>query len=458
MAHLLQISDGTTTISLSTTNVILQHFVPTEATLDKNGQYQDAVETIEIAFSDTTTTAIQAKKASIDKLLAAAKRRAVRGNGIKVFLKYQPHNDSTLWRSEILEGRFELAEDAMTAFVSGVVKATLIIKREYYWEGTRVQASLSNQHGSSGSGVRVYGHDDAANDNWVLIGSSTITGSLPTPLEIHIKNDMASDVNSANWYIGNNSYDTSLTLQLEGESVVTGGTQLPVVSDNTLYSNGKYMSFTGATAFIGFDIPNTVLSAFGGRWAKIMLKANFPVSGGLGLVYVRPVLQDYYGSVTIYSGNEVLLRTDEDYIQDLGNIPLPPGRTATDWQGMRLQLQIRSTDGSSQTVGVDFIHLLPVDDRAYRHIEQRGMVLLKLSEVVDDGIEDELYFYEGLETAPGSGFYIYKRHPILIGRGTPIYAMPGVAQKIHFLFDGTGSTISWTYSITIFFRQRRLTI
>lgn len=458
MAHLLQISDGTTTVSLSTTNILLLHFVPTEAMIGMNGEYQDVVETIEIAFVEATTAAIQTKKSSIDKLLSDAKRRATRGNGVKVFLKYQPHNDATLWRSEILEGRFELASDALTAFVSGVAKATLIIKRKYYWEGTRVQASLSNQHGSSGAGVRVYGHDDSANDNWVLIGSSTITGSLPTPLEIHIKNDSAGDYDSRNWYIGNNSYNTGLTLQFEGESVTTGGTISPGADDNVNYSNGRYMSLTGTTAYIGFDIPGTVISAFGGRWAKILLKTNFSVSGGLGMVYVRPVLLDYYGLVTIYSGNEVSLRTNEDYIQDIGNVPLPPGRTATDWQGMRLALNIRSTDGSSQTVGVDFIHLLPVDDNAYRHIEQRGMVLLKLSEIVDDGIEDELYFHEGLETSPGSSLYVYTRHPILIGRGTPILAFPGIAQKIHFLFDGYASTVSWTYSIRIYFRPRRLTI
>ncbi len=461
MAHILRITDGTTTISLSSSSMILNHFVPNEAEPDGRGSYKDVVDTAEVTFSSSTTTAIQTKKADIDRLLNQAVRRTSRRNGVRVYLEYQPHNDSQMWRTEILGGSFKLSEDAMTAFVSGMVKARLIVRRKFYWEGQEFSISVSNTHGSGTGGVTVYSHDDGSQDNHLTILSNVVTGSLPTPLTMYISNESGSDYDSRNWYIGNNIYNYALSLQYEGEAATGGGTVKPASPDTSLYSNGQYREFVGTNTVAQFSISNLVTSALSGRWVKVLAKmAAFNVTNGLGEVYVTPVVLDKYGLVTIYRGNEVLLRDGATYFQDLGNVPLPPGQYSATWGGVTLALEFRSADGASKTVGLDFIHLLPVDaeDLLYRHIEQRGMTLLNHSQIVDDGVNDDLYFYEGIETSPGSGTYNYTRHPILKGRGSPVYVHPKVAQKLYFLFDGFGSTVNWRFSIILSYRPRRLTI
>ena len=462
MAHVLQITDGTTTISLSTSNVMLTHYVPKDAQPDGEGSYENVVDTIELAITGSTTTAVQSKKADIDILLSAAGRRTARRNGPRVYLEYQPHGDTRMWRSEILQGNFSLEDDAMTAFVSKVVKARMVVRRKYYWETSlEISISVSNTHGSGTGGVTVYSHDDSGQDNHLTIQPGVVIGSLPTPLSILIGNESGSDYASRNWYIGNNIYDYSLSLQFEGEAATGGGTVKPGSPDTSLYSGGQYREFVGINTVAQFAISNLVTSALSGRWVKVLAKmAAFNVTNGLGEVYATPVLLDVGGTVTVYRGNEVLLRDGPTYFQDLGNIPMPPGQYSATWGGVTLAIEFRSADGTSKTVGIDLIHLLPVDaeDKVFRHIEQRGLILPNHSQIVDDGANEDLYFYEGVETSPGSGVYNYTRHPVLKGRGAPVYIFPNIAQRLYFLFDGFASNVNWRYSIILNYRPRRLSI
>ena len=443
--HALSITDGTTTISLSTSGVILNHYVPQQAEMDGEGNYKPVVEKIEITIQMSTTAQVQDKKLRIGRLLDAAGRRAARGVGQKIYLQYQPLNDATLWRSEVLGGSIQLANDAMTAFASATVRMVIVLKREYFWEGERFAIEMGDGSIFAVTGLRVYSHDDGSHNNWVTISNDQVFGELPAPLEIRLKNDSGGSYNSRNWYIANNTYSQSISLQIQGETD-TGGSSVASGSE----SGGAYRSYNTASASVRYTIPAATVAAFSGRWAKVMLKMSvLSTSGGISDIYVKPVLMDKFGLVTIYAGTEVLLKKSEDYFQDLGNIPLPPGDVATDWEQMTLGLDIRTQDGVAETFGIDFVHFLPVDDKdkAYRHIEQRGMVLLANDEIVDDGIEGSLYFYESS-----------KRHPILIGRGNPIFVYPGVDQKLHFLFDGEGSTVNWSYSVRAYMRPRRLTI
>lgn len=450
MAHALALA-GNVSLDINTNGMMLNHFVPQEAKKDANGNYQDVIETVEATILSNSSSDTLSKKRAFDQIFDQARRNQRSGVGQKVYLYYSVHGDSTLWRSEVLDGQTQLADDAMTAFVSNVVKLTLIIRRRYYWEdNTRRSISVSNSHGSGTGGVTIYPRDDSTHDNFVSIATSVITGGLPAPLEIRLKNNSGGGYDSRNFYISVAPYTTfAPDLQLEAEDSAGANVQ-PGSPDMTNYSGGKYVLFNSATTgTLRLQIPAATVQSFSGKRAKILLKmSSFSTAiGGLSNIYVRASLYDYYGVVTLYAGNEVLLRVSDDYFQDLGNLPIPLGDYATDWEALTLGLDFRTANGVAESFSVDYVSLFPVDEDSYRYIEQRGMELLNNSEIVDDGIEGNLYFYEG-----------GKRHPILKGRGTPIYVLPTLAQRIYFLFDGYGSTLNWTYSVQLFYRPRKLTI
>ena len=77
---------------------------------------------------DTTTANVQAKLAALDVLLQGA-RRAQNGRGARVYLHFQAGADSAAWRSEILDYRLELGEDAAVGLYQARLGCTLIVLR-----------------------------------------------------------------------------------------------------------------------------------------------------------------------------------------------------------------------------------------------------------------------------------------------------------------------------------------
>lgn len=447
MPHALSITDGSTTVSLSTTNAILQHYVPQTPKRIGPGEldFAPVEEPVELAFTGASTSAIQSAYNSVQRLLLAASRRQASGVGSRVFLQYQPIGDGTLWRSEILDGDARLGEAAMTTFGSLVMPARLQVQRAYWWEGSRTQIPLTNSNGTNNtSGLTIYAHDDSGtgHDNYADVGAGVVAGVLPSPLEIQLQNTSGAARGYAHFYLANNTFDTSFSHILEGENA-TGGSVLPGSPAPSSYSNGQYLALSGTSFTAVWNVSATILQQTRGRYVRLL--ARVPSYVPSIATYLRPVLKDYYGLASLYSGQERALGPDDDHLQDLGLVALPPGGDSN-WAQMQLHLVGRAAS-AGQTVSLDFVQLTPADELCWRDIEQRGMVVNNLDWVVDDGIENLVYLIEG-----GAN------HPIYAPTGRALHCFPSIAQRLYVLHDGTGMAPNWDLKIRAYYRPRRLSL
>lgn len=445
MPHLLNMTDGTTTLPLSTTSAMLEYFVPQTPTRGDGGKYEPVGETVELMLYGASTTAVQTAYNNLQRMVLAAERRQKVGAGPRLFLQYQPIGDPTLWRSEILAGDVRLGKMAMTAFGQAKLPVQLIVERAHYWEGGLTAIPASNGNGSNNTtGLRVYGHDDstAGHDNWMDIAAGVIGGVLPAPLEIQMQNATGASQGYGNFYIANNTFAPSLTHIIEAETRKSGYSGSAQADSNS--SGGSRLVMTGTTNTVAWDLPASLLQATAGRHMRLL--ARIPFYAASPRVYVRAAVRDYYGITTLAEqATETLLNVNDDYIADLGLLPLPPGGYSTNWSQHVLYITFRAA--SSASIALDFIQLTPAEEYCYRHVEQRGGSVNANDWIVDDGIEGLQYLIEG-----GVNHSIYTAHT------PPLHVFPNMAQRLYFLHDGIGAVVDWSLNAKLRYRPRRLTI
>lgn len=442
MPHLLNITDGTTTLPLSTTSAMLQYYVPQSPKMDDGGRFQPVSETVDLLLYGANTAAVDTALNNLEAMRLTARQRRMTGAGPRVFLQYQPIGGA-LGRSEVREVEVRLGRNAMTAYGQAKLPVQLLIERVPWWEEGRAQIPLTNGNGTNNTaGLTVWMRDDATagQDNWTDIAAGAVAGVLPSPLEIQMRNLSGGARGYLNFYIANNNFAPTLTHFVEGESRLAGvGT---TVSDSTC-SNGALVRLAGTSIYCLWDLPAALLSATAGRYLRIL--ARFPNFVSASPIYVQPELRDYYGLVTLArTPYETKLRYP-NYIHDLGLLPLPPGGYSNNWAKNVLALNFRSD--SSASIDLDFLQITPADELCFRHIEQRGMVVAANDWIMDDGIEGLQYLIEG-----GANHGIYTEHT------PPLHVFPGVAQRLYFLHDGSGTSANWKLSVKVFYRPRRLTI
>jgi hypothetical protein len=445
MAHQLFLTDGISNVSLTTSNVILNHYVPETPKRVGPGvlDFENVTESIEVTFSASTTAAALSALNYVERLLVAARLRQLSGLGNRVYLKYQPINDTTMWRSEVMEGSLRLGERAMTTFGQAVIEATITITRAPWWEGDETSVPLSNGNGSDNtSGLTIYNHDDAdtGHDNWVQIAANEIEGVLPTPVKVTLTNNTGASQDYRHIYMATNAFSdpANLSCIIEGESSVSGGTVASLAGT----SGGQYLHSTlPGTTYWHFTLSTSLLTKMAGRFFRVL--GNF-ISLTLSDVYATAQIRDQYGLIILSEGEEVLLPTT-DLLADLGALPFPPGGYNTNWAAQRLVIKLRSA--AAVQVSCDFLQLTPLD--SWRLLYQRGYQAINGSAIVDDGIEQLTYLQE-------SG----KDEPIYTTYGQPLYIFPSSnPQRLIILHDEVGSSPPGnTFSMKVAYRPRRLTL
>lgn len=453
MAHSLSITDGTTTVSLSSSNIFLMGYVPTapdmqESSIFANGGdggevlpiYGNVQDTVEIMFENSSKTALQAQVNTINRLLNLAKHRQTKRTGDKVYLKLTVDGDSDTYRSEVLGGKLELGEDSLRHYANIKVQARLYISRRYYWEGddeTELQLSKSSVSATTG-GVTIYNHDDggSGHDNWVQIAAAQVDGELPCPLRLTLTNNSGSSQGYRTFHIGTNAFSdpSNFTHIIEGEDAESGGT---VTSDSSCSGGSKLVnnSWTG-TNLVQFSISGSQLSKTEGRWFRLLMRLASLTS----TCYIRPEIRDGNGLITLYAGEEVLISSDVPII-DLGSVPLPPSAANVSWSQMRLTLVMRAVGTAS--IQIDYVELMPTD--SYATFTQLGYAITNGSIVTIDGIEGAIH---------SAGFPIYSA-PL-----PTVWVWPNKLQRLIFTHDeNTGPvSIDNTISVRAYYRPRRLTI
>jgi|GEM_PF-2469236 len=448
MTNTLSVTDGTTTISLYSSGIALTLYMPKAPEFDAAaGDYKSVTESIEFMIIDTTTANVQAKLSALDRLLQGA-QRAQAGRAARVYLHFQAGSDAAAWRSEVLDYRLELGEDAAVGLYQLRLECRLIITRRHYWESTTLTTlPLSNGNGSGAtSGLNIVNHDDSGtgDDNWVQIAADQVTGVLPAGVQVRLTNDIGAARIFTKVYLALNAYSdpANFTHILEGESRASGGT----IDSDAAYSNGKALQFTvgsgvtpGTSTFV-WTLAAATLQDAAGRPFRLL--ARF--AGGIGTTTVYAEVRAANGTSVLWRGDNVALPDLYGGLTDLGVVPLPPGGYSTVYGALTLAL----TFTGIALRYLDFIQLTPMD----------AFVLLECmapcadgESIVYDSIEDRQYILSG---AAELGY--------VTASGGSLLLQPGVVNRLIVLQENTTGTnrgeISENFTVLVRYRPRRLTI
>jgi hypothetical protein len=436
--HTLNLTDGTTTISLTASGVMLRSYTPTAPQSE-----QPITESIDLMVYGANTSAMQTKINDIERMLDAAKRRATTHVGARVYLQFQPINDAVLWRSEILSGLLVLDNKALTVFGQAQVRVALILTRVPYWEGAEVELQLSTSNQTAATGGRtIRNHDDSGtgDDNWVQIAAAQVGGVLPAPARVTLTNTTGSAQAYTKVWMAVNAFSdpANFAHMLEGESR-SGG--IGTVTADANCSNGSRLDVSlgaGVGGSINFWINSTQLQRTQGR--RFRLLARF--AANTGTPTITPRLVDDTGNVTFWRGESVILATQGQHIADLGTVTLPVGGWGADYGGVTLSLGCRG----AMNAQLDFVQLTPLD--AYRYVELFGYAVANNAALVDDGIGERTYILT-------SGV----AYPYAAPRGAPLLLYPNTTQRIIFLHQtSTAAPIANAFSVRVYYRPRRLTL
>lgn len=464
MAHGLRIVYGSTTIDLNSGRYALLEYVPrspesetieNESVFRDGGEqlraaYRNVAEVVRIALiEDGSAANLQSDKKAIELALAQARSYQQRRIGDRVYVEYQPAGYSGYYRSELLNGRVELADESTGwQWLDKNIEIRIGWKRRYFWEGAEGQIPLTNGNGTNNtSGLTVFNHDDAnaGDDNYVEINSSAVSGELPAPLRLEITNNYNSATRANNVWIAHNvlSSPTSLAHVLEAESG-TGGT---TTSDATC-SGGSRKDFSWSATteqqLLIWDLSTEQLNACAGNYFRILARFLNMTYADMWIRFrVRMAV------TTIWEGPQMLLAANYP-IQDMGVVQLPPYMVgAGDLYPLTLVLFAQRQQSGTHSLSLDFAQMSALD--GWRKLAPRGYGLGYMTRLVDDGIDGYLYA-DGWSPAGKTGHYV--------GNGERIAAWPNRTQRLYFLHDTMSSTapIDRTLSLKMYYRPRRLTV
>jgi len=438
MSISLDISDGTTTVTLSGTAPVLGcTYFPATATL-RDGAYQPVTETAEVNLRGTAA-AIRATINSLETLLRKAAQRQATGAGDRVFVDYAPVSEAA-YRSEVLDGRVVWTTEPglrRLGDTNPTVRVAVIWTRAPGWDGGENELQISAAGHTAGTGGQPL-LNNPGNGNWLQIAAAQIGGNLPAPMRLELTNNTGGSVTYYKLFlaVNANSDPANLVHFLQAEARTAGGT---VTADGSC-SGGSKLAFTPAASPITFTwtLPAADLARTKGRRARLLARFAFCT----GPTYVTPAIQNAAG-VTVWTGDEVALGAlaGESW-QDLGIVPLPPGGYAAGYGGMLLALTFR---GAAVTE-LDVLQLTMLD--SYRAFAIPSVAVANASIVVHDGMEGLAYVLTGAAKAPLATTF-----------GGALLLEPGVINRIYVLYQtSTGAPIGGGFSAKVFYRARRLTV
>lgn len=454
MGHVFTLTDGTTTISLVASGVLLENYAPS---VPEWGD-ESVVDTVDIIIEGATGALVQDKARAIDAMLYAANRYHETRTGARVFVTAQLISDVAPWnpsRSELVGGRMELAEDALAVWGNYKVRATLYLERVPYWEGAETALSLSNGNGSGTSGINVYSVNDGSGSspnkrqNYLQIDGASVVGSLPGPVKLELTKTTTGTRVANDLYIANNAYSdpANLTYIIEAESRVYGGT---ITADGAC-SGGSKNVFTayGTSAQTYWTLPLATLQKTLGRWFRVLVSIRSRTATAAQVETMQAHLTDTTGTNVLYTGPEVAVneRNSIGYpLVDLGAFPIPPGSSAVEFYALQLWITLRLVSGTA-TTALDYVQLTPTD--AFVPLRIYSISMLQNDLIMYDGIDGASY-------ATANGF----KGPFVRTSHAPLVVYPGRLQRLvlQHCSDGTVLDITEYWNAKAWYRPRRVSL
>lgn len=443
MAHVFSLTDNSTTISLTASGVsVLRYDIQPpdmrqmDAPIGGDGNeltrpsYQNVTESIEILISDSTIANVRAKGNAIEVMLGKARDSRRLLTLARIYIQAQISGESDTWRSEILAGRLTWI-DAIDGVPKLNARATLVITRRYYWEGPETAIELASALDTTATTdpVRFTNDQPGASDyrNHFDAQGGFLTTHLPTPLKLRLTNTEAGAQTIRNLYVCNTAfYGASSNLIVAGTA-----NELAHGASYTTGSSSNLLAYQ-------FDLPDTVVASWGGRYARILVGFDAAFDG-----YMQSGLAISNGGVTTYRNEQVQAG---DRLLDIGAVPIPPGRDMPNPAGVSINIWAQKTGG--YTTNVRYIQMTPIGEGLFRRIFNIGELAQTWS-IVDDGILGTTYLTDGAGDSY-IGVHAFQ---------SPVDYFPGMLNRYRVLYHtATGLGAGNQMTAQAWARPRRLTI
>ena len=411
----LQLTDGTTTVTLSGTSPVTGCTYFPNTPERKGGMYSDVTETAQVVLAGTAAN-IRTTVNSIERLLEQAALRQAGGTNPKVYVNYAPVSE-TAHRSEVLEGRVIWDTNPglrRLGDTNPTVRIGVIWRRRFYWEGaeTSLGTATTINNGPSGN----------------TLTYNSVTGSLPAPVRLTMTNPGAS-IATRRFYVANDV--TNLFATTDQFLYVAGGSESVTWSGSANHSNNLWT----------INVPTALAATLRGEryrvWAAF---SSIPDN-----VYVRASVQTVISGVPNLgqAGGELLASGNNGkQLMDLGALNMPPSGYIGTSAVFSIVLSFYANFGGSATL----LWVMIAPAHTTLDLRQAGYNIATNQAVVHDGIEGVDYLslaskYPGIE------------------RTGELLLYPGQQNKLRFLWD-EGNTFNAARQLSVagVYRPRRLLV
>jgi hypothetical protein len=401
------------------------------------------INTLTVRLEDGSAANNLAEVRALNGLLHRAWRRSHGERDLPpVYLVWKESSASGEWRSEIVDGRADWDDDALTRpFWEGATQfADVVVERRNYWDGPEAQLPLTNPNGTDNTaGLNVYNANTLSGAspnviaNYADIDGADIEGDLPAACRLEMTNTYATGRLYNVWIGANQTNPAAFTHYYAGPGAVT-------------VANGA------TTVLEDWDLTGDQVSAAGGREYRAVLHFNSAV-GIQTSQLARFKVELRWNATTLWSSGWVTPDTTNLLrVRDMFSFRLPPwipGLTSLD--GITLRLLALQTDLASMDIDITWLQLMCAD--AWRYISCVGYGIPQNGRIVDDGINDRLYADDG------AGAY---KIGILTGNGSSAVTLqPGRDHRLVFAQHSNLSDLAAAervMSLKAFYRPRRLSL
>lgn len=432
MADVYRLSDGITTIALSSGNYRVLDY-QMGALDDKSPD--EITETLELLISGASHDSVRDDMRAVEKLLEAAKRRKQWQSGPRVYLQIQWDGDAANWQSEIVDGRLE-TDRLPGQLWRRKVQCALIVTRKFFETVDWTQLTLTNTNGTDNTaGLNVYAVNDGVgsspNDrvNYLAIDAAEVTGVLPAPVKVELANATGGIVHWPNWWLSVNAFNdpANFAYWIEAESLVAGGGS-NVASGNYSGGSARQDTISVASEYHYTLGAATVQDCAGYPFRVLMGFYGDPPTG-----YMQASIRDSSGTVTLQAGDRIAVTgSTTQRPVDLGVLRIPPAEFGPTYGALRLVITI--TPASAQTITMDWLTLFPAATTRFVKAMITGFASTEKL-VIDESLERAY-------TADATNEF-----PSAIPMGAPLLLQPQVVNRIYLVAStssGTVVTDHWT--------------
>lgn len=381
----------------------------------------DVSETIRLLVTGASQAALQDTVRVLERLMDRARMNSRRRREDAVYLYIQLDGDSSLWRTEVLEGEV-VVENPLDDLWKLKAPVSISLTRRYFWEygaANPVELQLtSSSQGTPGTGGRAITTTNDA--NWVQIAAGQVTGALPAPVMLDIESTGASPQFVSTLWAINNAHANPATVDM--------------------YRMAAEMTGGGSNRWL---LPASLVNGCAGKFARVVVCHTGTILPGT----LQGSIEVDIGSAayrTAWWGPQVPTAG----VADLGVFPIPPGGATTGYEQVYFRLFTNAT--------VHHVQFIPVSsERRYtlvRSPSEDSVGLESGEAMVDDQITGEAY----MQIAAGG------KRAWVLGYGGPLYVYPntGMAQRIVFPWAGVGTAFNagYTAKVSAWYRPRRGTV